>query len=333
MGKTMDSDVRIYRRIRRRVIQYFVILIAALLLISLGKVNAATLTRIDSTTFRGTPGITTIHIGSDVTEITPGAFRGLVNLRSITVSENNMFYTSYSNCLYNKDMTELICFPAALSGAMIPDSVVSIGENALYGLEDNLKSQIRSVVSTQAMDTLMENDVPGEHFVHTQYGLKWRGADGGLYDPDTELKKLCGAVVDASTTGNMMQKDELKSCFDYFVLSSIYERKIDVPLGDWTGEYAKEILISSKGNCYNFAAAFAYIAKGLGYEARVCTGTIESALGGRAPHAWTEVKMGDKWYVFDTEMQRAKGQGYYKQTYDSYPAGPIIKEASWTVNF
>ena len=54
---------------------------------------AGGITRIDSSTFRGTPGITSIHIGSDVTEITSGAFRGLMKLRSITVSEDNPFYT------------------------------------------------------------------------------------------------------------------------------------------------------------------------------------------------------------------------------------------------
>ena len=329
----MNSDIRIYNRIRRRIIQFFVILIIALLLIPFGKVDAAVITRIDSTTFRGNSRISSIHIGSDVTEITTGAFRGLMNLQSITVSENNAFFTSYSNCLYNKDMTELICFPAALTGAVIPESVVSIRENALYGLGDDLKSQIRDVVNSQAMDNQTEQEVQGAHFVHTQYGLKWKNADGSLKDPDTEIMKLTAAIVDASTVSGMTQKQELKSCFDYFVSASVYERKIDVPVGDWTEAYAKEIMTSSKGNCYNFAAAFAYIARSLGYEARVCTGTVESAYGGRTPHAWTEVRMGNNWYIFDTEMQRAKGQGYYKQTYDTYPAGPIKKEASWTVYF
>lgn len=295
--------------------------------------EAAGLTTINASTFRGNTEISTIHIGSDVTEITSGAFRGLMNLRSITVSANNPFYASYSNCLYNKEMTELLCFPAALSGAVIPDSVVSIGENALYGLQDSLKDQIRSVVKGQASESMMEWQVPGAHFVHTEYGVKWRSEDGTLKEPDTDLKKLTASVVEACTTDRMSQKSQLQSCFEYFVEVSEYERKMDFPLGDWTADYAAEILLTGKGNCYNYAAGFAYIAKGLGYDARVCTGTVTSSIGGRTAHAWTEVRMGDNWYIFDTEMQDAKGKGYYKQTYSSYPAGPLEMAAAYTVSY
>ena len=50
-------------------------------------------TKIDATTFRGNTKITQIHIGSDVTEISSSAFRGLGHLQSITVSEKNNFYS------------------------------------------------------------------------------------------------------------------------------------------------------------------------------------------------------------------------------------------------
>ena len=295
--------------------------------------KAMGLTTIDSTTFRGNTDISTIHIGSDVTDISSSSFRGLMNLRSITVSENNPFYASYSNCLYNKDMTELLCFPAALQGAVIPESVVSIRENALYGVGESLKAQIKSVVKDQASENMTEEQVPGAHFIHTPSGLKWKNADGSIKDPDTELMKLAASVVDTSTTEGLSQRKQLEKCFNYFVKTSSYERKLDVPLGDWTATYAKEILATGKGNCYNYASGFAYIAKGLGFDAKVCTGTVTSSLGGRTAHAWTEVRIGDNWYIFDTEMQGAKGSGYYKQTYDSYPAGPLMKEASWTVSF
>ena len=297
------------------------------------EVKASGLTTIDASTFRGHTDIASIHIGSDVTEITSGAFRGMMNLRSITVSSSNPFYASYSNCLYNKEMTELLCYPAALPGAVIPDTVVSIRENALYGLQDSLKAQIRSVVNGQAAENQMEWQVPGAHFVHTDYGVKWRKEDGTLQEPDTELKKLVASVIESATTSSMSQKAQLENCFDYFVDASEYERKLDVPLGNWTGDYAAEILLTGKGNCYNYAAGFAYIAKGLGYDARVCTGTVTSSLGGRTPHAWTEVRMGDNWYIFDSEMQDAKGQGYYKQTYSSYPAGPLEMAAGYTVSY
>ncbi len=294
---------------------------------------AGDMTTIDATTFRGNPGISTIHIGSDVTSISSSAFRGLLNLRSITVSENNLFYASYSNCLYNKSMTELLCFPAALTGAAIPDTVVSIGENALHGVGDSLKEEIRNVVLAQAEGNLSEWQVPGAHFVHTQYGVKWRQADGTVTEPDTEIKKLTAAVVEASTTGDMKQEKQLEKCFDYFVSTSSYERTMDVPYGDWTESYAKEMLVNGKGNCYRYAAAFAYIAKGLGYDAKICVGTVKSSLGGKTPHAWTEVKVNGNWYIYDTEMQGAKGSGYYKKTYSNYPAKPLEKQEAYSVYY
>lgn len=295
--------------------------------------DAEVITEIDYTTFRGNATISTIHIGSDVVDISSNAFKGLNNLRSITVSENNPYYASYSNCLYNKDMTELICFPAALKGAIIPDTVVSIGSNALYGLDNDLRSQIRGLVKSQATENMMEWEITGPHFIHTEYGIRWQDKDGTTRDPDTRIMKLVASIVEQCTTGDMSQKKQLAKCFDYFVKASVYERKTETPQGNWTENYAEDILLNGKGNCYNYASAFAYIALGLGYEAKVCTGTVTSSLGGRTPHAWTEVRIGNNWYIFDAEMQRAKGSGYYKQTYESYPAGPILKEASFTVYY
>ena len=54
--------------------------------------KASGITKIDSATFRGTPEITTIHIGSDVTEISSGAFKGLFKLRSITVRRQSFLH-------------------------------------------------------------------------------------------------------------------------------------------------------------------------------------------------------------------------------------------------
>lgn len=295
--------------------------------------GASGTTEINALTFSKNPEITTVHIGSDVTSITSDAFKGLFKLRSVTVSEKNPYYSSFSDCLYNKNKTVLLCFPPALSSARIPASVTSIGENALLGVGTDLKNQIINTVNAQAGDGLTEDKVPGEHFVHTQYGIRWKDKNGNLIEPKSEIMRLVASVIEECTDGTMTQSRQLERCFDHFISEVSYEREMKVPVGDWTRDYACRILFSGKGNCYKYAAAFAYIARGLGYDAKVCSGTVAAASGGRTPHAWTEVKMGDKWYIFDTEMQDAKGSGYYKQTYDKYPAGPIEKTASWTVYY
>ena len=288
---------------------------------------------LDVSTFKSDYRITTIHIGSVVWDITENAFRNLNNLRSITVSDNNPFYASYSGVLYDKYMTELLCFPPALSGATIPSTVVSIGKNALRGVPEDLKEQIMDVVEVQASGNLLESEVKGAHFIHGAGGIKWMNEDGTVVSPNSYIMCLAAAVVDAATNGYMTQAQQLEASFDTLVDNFSYERSMETPSGDWVKDYASKALSEKKGNCYGYAAAFAYVAEGLGYEARVCTGTVTSALGGRTDHAWTEVKMGKTWYIFDAEMQDAKGSGYYKQTYDSYPAGPLQKTASYSVSF
>lgn len=288
---------------------------------------------LDVNSFKSDYRITTIHIGSDVMDITENAFKNLNNLQSITVSENNPFYASYSGCLYDKYMTELICFPPALSGAVIPASVVTIGKNALHGVPTKLKQQVVEVVEEQASGNLSESDVKAPHFIHGAGGIKWKDEDGNVSSPSTYIMCLAAAVVDAATTGYMTQPQQLEEAFNTLVDNFSYERSYETPSGYWVKDYACKALSEKKGNCYGYASSFAYVATGLGYEARVCTGTVTSSLGGRTEHAWTEVKMGKKWYVFDAEMQDAKGSGYYKQTYDSYPAGPLEKTSSYTVSF
>ena len=292
---------------------------------------ASDVTTIDSSTYKEMDRITKLHIGREVSEITSTALRNMIRLQEISVSDENPFYSSYSGCLYDKAKTELLRFPPALSGAYIPSTTVSIAENALYGVPENIKGQIRGVVAEQAAGNLKESEIPGAHFIHTANGVKWVTEDGNMTSPTSTLMGLAGEVVNLSSTGTMTQPQQLEAAFNYVAGNITYVRSLEVPMGDWTAEYAANTLGTKTGNCYGYAAAFAYIARGLGYESRVCMGTVESALGGRTAHAWTEVKMGSNWYIFDTEMQAAKNGGYYKQTYDSYPAGPIEKTASWTV--
>ena len=329
----MNQDTRSVNRIKFSTRAFALLMIVALLMVLHVKVNAQGITEITSTTFKGDLRVSQIHIGSDVTDISKEAFRGLNNLREITVSENNPYYASYSGCLYDKGMTELICYPPALPGAVIPSTVTSISLYALHGVPQKIKQEIVDVVESQAQGSLKEIDIPGAHFIHGSTGVMWKQEDGTVINPDSNIKLLAASVVEASSTGSMTQSEQLQAAFDYLASSVSYVRSTEVPTGDWVKEYAMQTLSTKSGNCYGYAASFAYIAKGLGYDARVCTGTVESAYGGRTAHAWTEVRMGKNWYIFDTEMQRAKGQGYYKQTYNSYPAGPIEKEASWTVSF
>ena len=85
--------------------------------------------------FSGCTSLTNITIPSSVTSIGDYAFSGCKSLTAIGVEVGNNNYTSVNGVLFNKDKTELICYPAGKTDKSynIPDSVTSIGDWAFIG--------------------------------------------------------------------------------------------------------------------------------------------------------------------------------------------------------
>ena len=82
--------------------------------------------------FSGCTSLTSITIPDSVTEIGWYAFDGCTSLTAIDVEVGNNNYTSVDGVLFNKDKTELICYPAGKTDKSynIPNSVTSIGYSA-----------------------------------------------------------------------------------------------------------------------------------------------------------------------------------------------------------
>lgn len=75
--------------------------------------------------------------------------------------------------------------------------------------------------------------------------------------------------------------------------------------------YAKYLLKSKKGSCYHYAALYAKLAKkATGCKVRVGVGKTTGFTGNVQYHAWTEVKVNGKWYVYDPLMDKM-GSGNY----------------------
>ena len=92
-------------------------------------------TRIDMSTFRGCSSFTSITIPDNVTYIDIWAFNGCTGLTAIDVKAGNNNYTSVNGALFNKDKTELICYPAGKTDKSynIPNCVTNVGGWAFDG--------------------------------------------------------------------------------------------------------------------------------------------------------------------------------------------------------
>ena len=92
-------------------------------------------TSIGDWAFRDCTSLTSITIPNSVTSIGDWAFESCTSLTAIDVEAGNSNYTSVNGVLFNKDKTELICYPAGKTDKSynIPDSVTSIG---YYAFQD-----------------------------------------------------------------------------------------------------------------------------------------------------------------------------------------------------
>ena len=92
-------------------------------------------TSIGESAFSGCKSLTSITIPDSVTSIGDSAFYSCENLIEIIVNLDNKNYTSVNGILFNKDKTELICYPSGkfVGRYIIPNGVTSIGDCAFSG--------------------------------------------------------------------------------------------------------------------------------------------------------------------------------------------------------
>ncbi len=97
----------------------------------------ASVTTIGSGAFYYCTGLTSVSISASVTTIGAWAFVECNGLTSIEVDRANPSYTSVGGVLFDKEITELIQYPAnkADTEYTIPSGVTTIGWDAFYGCE------------------------------------------------------------------------------------------------------------------------------------------------------------------------------------------------------
>ena len=77
-------------------------------------------------------GLVSVKIPDNVTKIGESAFINCANLIKIDVTAGNKYYSSANGVLFNKDKSEIICYPAGIKnvGYSIPDGVTVIRDRA-----------------------------------------------------------------------------------------------------------------------------------------------------------------------------------------------------------
>ena len=114
----------------------------------------------------------------------------------------------------------------------------------------------------------------------------------------------------------------------------------------WDVSYAGKMLSTKAGNCYSFAAAYAYLVKRTtGLPVRIAMGSTNLFKESKWQfHAWCEVQIGKTWYTFDPNAAwvakknpqgitnpAAKNKSFYKQKRSSM-VGKLYKGVNGTGN-
>lgn len=102
---------------------------------------SAGLTKLETGLFSDCTALKTLTIPTGVTEVASAAFWNCTALYSFEVAEENTALTAQEGVLYNKDVTQLIRYPAGKTGETytLPDTVTELAEEA-FSYNAHLKS-------------------------------------------------------------------------------------------------------------------------------------------------------------------------------------------------
>ena len=139
-------------------------------------------------------------------------------------------------------------------------------------------------------------------------GSKWNAVNGKVTRVSTEKDlTLHRALKIASsvTNSSMTKSQKLRAVWNHLTTAYGECSRPDYFDMSWVERYANDIFVNGKGNCFSYAAAFAYLAKAVGYTE--CYGC---STGG---HGWTEIGG----LIYDPEWSMHSNKySYYGMSYD-----------------
>lgn len=210
-----------------------------------------TVTNIKGLAFTNNGLVKTIQISKNVEQVESNAFRSCHSLENIIVAEENPNYLTIDGILYNKDKTDLICYPSEKQGKTytINENVKTIKEYAFsnnYHLEDVDVSTVEAIErgAFYGIQTLKKVKLPE---AITQMGTAVFSGDISLKEV-TLPKGITKLEACTFTDANGLLKVNLPSTIteigDYAFTGCSYLQELAIPVG--TKKIGKQILQS----CY-----------------------------------------------------------------------------------
>ena len=165
--------------------------------------------------------------------------------------------------------------------------------------------------TTEAPTTEAPTEPPTEPFVST-FSLLQAEPLNPVRSGCDELDRLIDELFAKILKEDMGKYTKVWTCYEYLVDNITYSRGMDANTGAYSESdpattrkealWATDLLNSGQGCCYNYSAAFAYIMRAIGYDARLVSGNVPAYAGGVTPHCWVVVYLGGEPYTFDPDL-------------------------------
>ena len=213
--------------------------------------------------------------------------------------------------------------PAATS-TVTPESTPMLNPE-----EDTAQQERQARLAAQKDGFLLDKgylyavDETGELRSNTYVGVLYFREDGRYTSGSEDLDRMVAGAIRKSTDEKMTRMDMLRAMYEYtrdhikYVGFGNHEDSYRAAHGKdgWMVESATYALENGSGNCYHFAATFAALARGVGFQAYAASGLIGSE---DQEHGWVEIvdDTGEVWYS-DPETEYARSY-WMKQEFDLF---------------
>lgn len=132
-----------------------------------------------------------------------------------------------------------------------------------------------------------------------------------VIDSKGVAKKMSAVEEQAVRQLNAFSKPELRAAFDW---AAKLPYQVISTSGKTPEDFASYGFSYGRGDCNVQACTFCYMARVLGYDAHYIKGTVPQANGTDGKHAWVEIDIKGKTYVFDPNLAGQYASVYGKNT-------------------